>query len=85
MRYEHAKPLCGGAASHRQLDTASDSTRVGHVKIGNYRPQPADVVGAPVWLYPRERWGDGQFRLGPQYDVLREAIGSELDQLRSIA
>ncbi|MFD5450173.1 diadenosine tetraphosphate hydrolase [Streptomyces sp. NPDC127100] len=45
--------------------------------------EPADVVGAPVWLYPRERWGDERFRLGPQHDALREAIGSELDRLRS--
>lgn len=46
--------------------------------------EPADVVGAPVWLYPRERWSDEQFRLGPQHDVLRDAIGSELDQLRPV-
>ncbi|MFF7778996.1 diadenosine tetraphosphate hydrolase [Streptomyces tanashiensis] len=45
--------------------------------------EPADVVGTPVWLYPRERWSDERFRLGPQHDVLREAIGSELDQLRT--
>jgi diadenosine tetraphosphate (Ap4A) HIT family hydrolase len=45
--------------------------------------EPADVVGAPVWLYPRERWNDQRFRLGPQHDVLRDAIGSELDRLRS--
>ncbi|MEU9201437.1 diadenosine tetraphosphate hydrolase [Streptomyces sp. NPDC048332] len=47
--------------------------------------EPADAVGAPVWLYPRDRWSDEQFRLGPQHDGLREAIGSELDQLRSMA
>ena len=46
--------------------------------------EPADVVGKPVWLYPRERWSDEQFRLGPQHDVLRDAISSELDQLRSV-
>ncbi|WP_432142921.1 diadenosine tetraphosphate hydrolase [Streptomyces sp. bgisy084] len=45
--------------------------------------EPADLVGAPVWLYPRDRWSDTQFRLGPQHDALREAIGSELDLLRS--
>ncbi|SHM83442.1 diadenosine tetraphosphate hydrolase [Actinacidiphila paucisporea] len=45
--------------------------------------EPADVVGAPVWLYPRDRWSNKQFRLGPQHDVLREAIGSELDQVRA--
>ncbi|MFE1585323.1 diadenosine tetraphosphate hydrolase [Streptomyces sp. NPDC058737] len=47
--------------------------------------EPADVVGKPVWLYPRERWGDEQFRLGSQHDVLRDAIGSELDRLRAVA
>ncbi|MFE2750141.1 diadenosine tetraphosphate hydrolase [Streptomyces scopuliridis] len=46
--------------------------------------EPAEVVGAPVWLYPRERWSDEQFRLGPQHDVLRDAISGELDQLRSV-
>ncbi|MGP4001761.1 hypothetical protein [Streptomyces sp. 8N706] len=33
-------------------------------------------------LYPRERWIDEQFALGPQHDVLRDAIGTELDQLQ---
>ncbi|MFD8920881.1 diadenosine tetraphosphate hydrolase [Streptomyces sp. NPDC059569] len=46
--------------------------------------EPADVVSAPVWLYPRERWSDEQFRLGPQHDMLRDAISGELDQLRSV-
>jgi diadenosine tetraphosphate (Ap4A) HIT family hydrolase len=47
--------------------------------------EPADVVGRPVWLYPRERWTDEEFRLGSRHDVLRDAIGSELDRLRSVA
>jgi diadenosine tetraphosphate (Ap4A) HIT family hydrolase len=47
--------------------------------------EPADVVGRPVWLYPRERWTDEDFRLGSRHDVLRDAIGSELDRLRSVA
>jgi hypothetical protein len=46
--------------------------------------EPPDLVGMPVWLYPRERWSDGRFALGPQHGVLRKAIGSELDQLRSV-
>ncbi|WP_369141846.1 diadenosine tetraphosphate hydrolase [Streptomyces sp. R44] len=49
-----------------------------------YAWEPADMVGKPVWLYPRERWSGEQFRLGPQHDVLRDAISSELDQLRSL-
>ncbi|MFG3551539.1 HIT family protein [Streptomyces sp. NPDC047725] len=48
-----------------------------------YEWEPADVVGAPVWLYPRERWRDEQFGLGPRHDALRDAIGTELDRLRS--
>lgn len=47
--------------------------------------EPDDLVGAPVWLYPHDRWSAEQFRLGPQHDGLRDAIGSELDQLRSMA
>ncbi|MGZ3103726.1 diadenosine tetraphosphate hydrolase [Streptomyces sp. H72] len=47
--------------------------------------EPADVVGAPVWLYPRERWSQERFWLGPQHDVLRDALGGELDRLGSVA
>ncbi|WP_304454779.1 diadenosine tetraphosphate hydrolase [Nocardiopsis sp. YSL2] len=43
--------------------------------------EPADLVGRPVWLYPRERWSDEHSALGPQHDNLREAIGEELDRL----
>ncbi|MFX4294710.1 diadenosine tetraphosphate hydrolase [Streptomyces bohaiensis] len=46
--------------------------------------EPVDVVRAPVWLYPRERWSDKQFRLGPQHDELRAAISRELDNLRTM-
>ncbi|MFF0428504.1 diadenosine tetraphosphate hydrolase [Streptomyces sp. NPDC004520] len=45
--------------------------------------EPAEVAGAPVWLYPRDRWSEGRFALGPQHDVVREAIGGELDRLRA--
>ncbi|MGW4027516.1 diadenosine tetraphosphate hydrolase [Streptomyces sp. NPDC005009] len=45
--------------------------------------EPADLVGGPVWLCPRERWSDEHHALGPQHDVLREAIGDELDRLAS--
>ncbi|MCX4719891.1 diadenosine tetraphosphate hydrolase [Streptomyces virginiae] len=47
--------------------------------------EPSDLVRRPVWLYPRTRWSDEQHALGPQHDRLREAIGSELDLLRSNA
>ncbi|MFF0476526.1 diadenosine tetraphosphate hydrolase [Streptomyces sp. NPDC004284] len=45
--------------------------------------EPADAACAPVWLYPRDRWSDEQFRLGPRHDALRKAITSELDRLRA--
>ncbi|MEW2217588.1 diadenosine tetraphosphate hydrolase [Streptomyces globisporus] len=45
--------------------------------------EPCDVVSRPVWLYPQEHWSDEQFKLGPQHDALRDAIGNELDQLHS--
>ena len=44
--------------------------------------EPSELVEAPVWLYPRERWADARHRLGPQHDALREAIADELDLLR---
>ncbi|WP_306185028.1 diadenosine tetraphosphate hydrolase [Streptomyces sp. MK5] len=43
--------------------------------------EPAELLGRPVWLYPRDRWSDERHALGPQHDVLREAIGEELDRL----
>lgn len=43
--------------------------------------EPADLVGRPAWLYPRERWSDEQYALGPQHSDLREAISEELGQL----
>lgn len=45
--------------------------------------EPSDLVGRPVWLYPREWWSDERYALGPRHDVLRGAIGEELDQLAS--
>ncbi|MFH8576343.1 diadenosine tetraphosphate hydrolase [Streptomyces zaomyceticus] len=43
--------------------------------------EPADLVGMPVWLYPRQRWSDKEYALGPAHDTLRAAIGAELDRL----
>ncbi|MGW1818691.1 diadenosine tetraphosphate hydrolase [Streptomyces sp. NPDC002125] len=48
-----------------------------------YAWEPADRVRGPVWLYPRDRWSDERYGLGPRHDGLREAIGGELDALRS--
>ncbi|UXY24285.1 diadenosine tetraphosphate hydrolase [Streptomyces cynarae] len=79
----------------RRLDR--DFRRVNLEILGNTDPflhahvwprfewEPAELVGKPVWLYPRDRWSDERFRLGPQHDGLRAAIGSELDRLRSMA
>ncbi|MFF9623792.1 diadenosine tetraphosphate hydrolase [Streptomyces griseosporeus] len=46
--------------------------------------EPADLVRMPVWLYPHDKWTDKQYALGPQHDPLRQAIGEELDRLRSV-
>ncbi|ARP73566.1 diadenosine tetraphosphate hydrolase [Streptomyces pluripotens] len=43
--------------------------------------EPTELIDKPVWLYPRERWTDTGFALGPQHHALREAIGGELDRL----
>ncbi|MFG3250837.1 diadenosine tetraphosphate hydrolase [Streptomyces sp. NPDC048187] len=76
----------------RRLDP--DFNRVNLEILGNTEPflhahvwprfawEPADLVRRPVWLHPPERWSDSRFRLGPQHDVLRDAIGGELDRLR---
>ncbi|WP_328430710.1 HIT family protein [Streptomyces sp. NBC_00443] len=49
-----------------------------------YEWEPTELVGKPVWLYPADRWSDERFRLAPQHDVVRDAISSELDRLRSM-
>ncbi|SEG18392.1 Diadenosine tetraphosphate (Ap4A) hydrolase [Nonomuraea solani] len=46
-----------------------------------YEWEPAHLVGRPVWLYPRERWSERRFALGPRHDTVRHAIGRELDLL----
>ncbi|MEU3528314.1 diadenosine tetraphosphate hydrolase [Streptomyces sp. NPDC038707] len=78
----------------RRLDTAF--LRVNLEILGNTDPflhahvwprfawEGADAAGRPVWLYPRERWSDERFRLGPQHDAVRDAISNELDQLPSL-
>jgi diadenosine tetraphosphate (Ap4A) HIT family hydrolase len=43
--------------------------------------EPAELVGRPAWLYPREHWSDERYALGPQHRDLREAISEELGQL----
>ncbi|MER8045997.1 diadenosine tetraphosphate hydrolase [Streptomyces sp. NPDC094032] len=48
-----------------------------------YAWEPADLVGRPVWLYPRERWTDEEHTLGPRHDALRETISEELNRLTS--
>lgn len=45
--------------------------------------EPADLVGVPVWLYPRDKWTERRFALGPQHDLLRQAIEDELGRLCS--
>lgn len=44
-----------------------------------YEWEPAALVGVPVWLYPRERWSDERYALGPGHDTLRSAISDALD------
>jgi diadenosine tetraphosphate (Ap4A) HIT family hydrolase len=52
-----------------------------HVHVWpRYAWEPPELVGRPVWLYPRERWNDERSALGPRHDALREAIGRELDR-----
>ncbi|WP_414941991.1 HIT family protein [Amycolatopsis sp. cmx-11-51] len=45
-----------------------------------YGWEPTDLVGRPVWLYPRENWGES---LGPQHDSLRLELAREIDRLRA--
>ncbi|MFI7638986.1 HIT family protein [Nonomuraea sp. NPDC049400] len=66
------------------LEILGNTDRFLHAHVWpRFEWEPPDLVGRPVWLYPHDRWGDEQFALGPQHDVLREAISSELDRLRS--
>ncbi|MFJ5533812.1 HIT family protein [Streptomyces sp. NPDC093261] len=48
-----------------------------------YTWEAGDLVGLPVWLYPRERWTDERSALGPDHDAVRRAIGEELDRSSS--
>ena len=50
-----------------------------------YDWEPAELVGHPVWLHPRERWADPATALGPQHDALRRAIARHLGDQRGIS
>ncbi|MFF0304118.1 HIT family protein [Streptomyces sp. NPDC004562] len=45
-----------------------------------YDWEPDELVGLPVWLYPRGSWSDPAHALGPRHGPLRDAIGAELDR-----
>jgi diadenosine tetraphosphate (Ap4A) HIT family hydrolase len=45
-----------------------------------YEWEPAELVGLPVWLYPRDSWSDERHALSPRHDELRQAIAAELDR-----
>lgn len=46
-----------------------------------YEWEPPEIVGAPVWHHPRDRWGDPETALGPQHEDLRRRLTNELDRL----
>ncbi|GAA2319460.1 DeoR family transcriptional regulator [Streptomyces hawaiiensis] len=46
-----------------------------------YEWEPEELVRRPVWLYPREMWGEERYALGPAHDRMRAAVGEELDRL----
>ncbi|MFC8537829.1 diadenosine tetraphosphate hydrolase [Streptomyces sp. NPDC057249] len=48
-----------------------------------YDWEPPELVGGPVWLYPREHWSDGSHALGPRHAVVRDAVDEELARLTS--
>ncbi|MFL0411986.1 hypothetical protein ACH0AH_12480 [Microbacterium paludicola] len=49
-----------------------------------YDWEPPEIVGDPVWLYPRERWTDPATALGPRDDALRAALVAEVNRLRAL-
>jgi hypothetical protein len=82
------KPVRRRPADRRLADTAF--RRVGLEILGNtdaflhghvwprYNWEPPDRIGYPVWLYPKENWTDPATALGPQHDMLRAAIKTQL-------
>lgn len=46
-----------------------------------YDWESPELVGRPVWLYPKDRWSDPRFSLGAQHAELRRLIRTELDDL----
>lgn len=78
-----------GAALRGENPTVLRRLESGFAAIGDAHVWPrfawesAEPVSKPVWLYPRDRWSDERFRAGPQHDALRDAVGSELDQLKA--
>jgi diadenosine tetraphosphate (Ap4A) HIT family hydrolase len=49
-----------------------------------YEWEPPDLVGVPVWSYPRTHWSDPAHQLGPQHDELRRRITEHLHETGSV-
>ncbi|WP_326693165.1 diadenosine tetraphosphate hydrolase (plasmid) [Streptomyces sp. NBC_01795] len=81
---ERASRRMDAAFRRVNLEILGNTERYLHAHVWpRFEWEPADMVGRPVWLYPRDRWSDERFALGPQHDLLRRAIGEELDRLCS--
>jgi diadenosine tetraphosphate (Ap4A) HIT family hydrolase len=46
-----------------------------------YDSEPAEIVSAPVWKHPRERWTDPATQLSSAQDQLRDHLTAELEIL----
>jgi diadenosine tetraphosphate (Ap4A) HIT family hydrolase len=67
------------------LEILGNTDRFLHAHVWpRFEWEPPALVGRPVWLYPRDRWSDEAFALGPRHDGLRAAIGAELDRLGAV-
>lgn len=81
---ERASRRMDAAFRRVNLEILGNTDRFLHAHVWpRFEWEPTDLVGVPVWRYPRDRWTDQQFALGPRHDPLRKAIGDELDRLRS--
>ncbi|WP_420823210.1 MULTISPECIES: diadenosine tetraphosphate hydrolase [Streptomyces] len=64
------------------LEILGNADRFLHAHVWpRYDWEPEERVRLPVWLYPREMWGEERYALGARHGPVREAIGEELDRL----
>lgn len=79
---EAVERACRAGFRRMNYEILGDTDAYFHAHVfARYAWEPADRVGAPVWLYDQAEFYASQHALGPQHDELKARIIAELRTL----